>query len=107
MAVVTHGSFDEGPIILANPPVYEFAGLLTETDPIFTAWDKHTGIHITQSQITDGSTILNLLDLNTISFNTSGVITASNIAGSTSGLNTVIRTYLVWSHIQALHKTLI
>jgi hypothetical protein len=29
------------------------ADLFTETDPIFTAWDKHTGIHITESQITD------------------------------------------------------
>jgi hypothetical protein len=52
MAVVTHGSFDEGPIVLALPPVYEYAAV-EETDPVFTAWDKSTGITITESQITD------------------------------------------------------
>lgn len=52
MAVVTHGSFDEGPIVLALPPVYEYAAA-EETDPIFSAWDKSTGIEITESQITD------------------------------------------------------
>jgi chitodextrinase len=88
MAVVTHGSFDEGPIILALPPTYEFNGLLEEIDPVFTAWDKHTGISITQSQISDGSTLLNLTDLNNISFDSSGVITSYNLQGSTSGLNT-------------------
>ena len=28
-------------------------GSITETDPVFTAWDKSTGISITESQITD------------------------------------------------------
>jgi hypothetical protein len=62
MAVVTHGSFDEGPIVLALPPVYEYAAA-EEVDPIFTAWDRSDGITINQSQISDGSTIINTDDL--------------------------------------------
>jgi hypothetical protein len=56
MGVVIHGSFDEGPIVLALPPIFEGLlpdGIQTETDPIFTAWDKSTGITITESQVTD------------------------------------------------------
>jgi hypothetical protein len=87
MAVVTHGSFDEGPVILALPPVYTF-GSLDEVDPLFTAWDKSTGISITQSQISDGDTIVNTEDLSTIDINTSGTVTASNISGITTGSNT-------------------
>ena len=29
------------------------SGTITETDPVFTAWDKTTGISITESQISD------------------------------------------------------
>jgi hypothetical protein len=54
MAVVIHGSFDEGPVVLALPPTFEFTG--NETDPIFTAWDRSTGIAITASQVTDFDT---------------------------------------------------
>jgi hypothetical protein len=64
MAVVTHGSFDEGPVVLALPSVYEFAAA-EETDPIFTAWDKSTGISISQSQITDLSDVITTETLNT------------------------------------------
>jgi hypothetical protein len=54
MAVVTHGSFDEGPIILALPPSYTYD--IDEVDPVFTAWDKSTGITISASQVTDFDT---------------------------------------------------
>ena len=39
----------------------------TETDPVFTAWDKSTGISITESQITDlGNYALSTIDLEDI-----------------------------------------
>jgi hypothetical protein len=92
MAVVTHGSFDEGPIVLALPPIFEGlipTGVQTETDPIFTAWDKSTGINIDISQITDFSSTLNdfitVSDLNSININTSGSVIASNISGNNTG----------------------
>jgi hypothetical protein len=76
MAVVTHGSFDEGPIVLALPPVYEYAGA-EETDPIFSAWDKHTGISIFRSQISDGNELIDTDDLlNLPSITSTGTITA-------------------------------
>lgn len=85
MEVLTHGSFDEGPIVLALPPFMEYEGVTAEIDPVFTAWDKHTGISITQSQISDGSTIVNTDHLDHISITTDGTITASNITGSNTG----------------------
>jgi hypothetical protein len=85
MAVVTHGSFDEGPITLALPDYFAGALAAPESDPIFAAWDKTTGITIEQSQITDGGTIVNTDDLTTISIDTSGTIKASNVSGSNTG----------------------
>jgi len=38
-------------------PVGNYLTSFTETDPVFTAWDKSTGITITKSQITDFPTI--------------------------------------------------
>ncbi|MFZ2072428.1 MAG: hypothetical protein WAV10_01985, partial [Minisyncoccia bacterium] len=40
--------------LIATPPLYSY----TETDPVFTAWDKSTGISITESQISDFGTYL-------------------------------------------------
>ncbi len=37
---------------------YNFSQNFTETDPVFSAWDKSTGITITESQITDFGTYL-------------------------------------------------
>ena len=54
MAVVIHGSFDEGPITLALPDYFE--GFSEEIDPIFLAWDKSTGISIPASQVSDFDT---------------------------------------------------
>jgi len=85
MGVVIHGSFDEGPIALALPDYFEGIWSATETDPVFSAWDKSTGISITQSQISDGGTIVNTGDLSSISIDTSGTIEASNISGSNTG----------------------
>lgn len=61
MGVVIHGSFDEGPIALALPPIFEGIipdGIQTETDPVFTAWDKSTGITVYKSQIIDRATLI-------------------------------------------------
>lgn len=78
----------------SNIPTPElFSG---ETDPVFRAWDKRTGIEIdqsqivpaisiTQSQISDGGTIVNTGDLATISINTSGTLEASNLSGNNTG----------------------
>ena len=66
-------------------------GTVTETDPLFTAWDKTTGINITESQISD-------LDHFTTTDETDPVYTASQAAnitpsditnlGNLSGTNT-------------------
>ena len=48
----------------------------TETDPVFTAWDKSTGISITESQISDLQ--------NYLTTETDPVFTASDAAGITS-----------------------
>lgn len=37
----------------ATPTWVGMQGILTETDPIFNAWDKSTGISVTESQISD------------------------------------------------------
>jgi hypothetical protein len=59
MAVVIHGSFDEGPVVLALPPYFEGAIRSgDEVDPKFTAWDRRTGISITKSQISDGGDLV-------------------------------------------------
>jgi hypothetical protein len=80
MAVVTHGSFDEGPIVLALPPIFEGLlpdGLTTETDPVFTAWDRHTGITVSKSQITNRSDIITT-DGGDGTTNISTIVTGSN-----------------------------
>lgn len=80
MAVVTHGSFDEGPIVLALPPIFEGLlpeGILTEIDPIFLAWNRSTGITINKSQIIDRSDILTTDGVNGTT-NISTIITGSN-----------------------------
>ncbi len=51
MAVVIRGSLDEGPVILALPGGFEYT--VVETDPIFEAWDKSTGISILYTQVSD------------------------------------------------------
>jgi len=68
MAVHTLGSPSFDPIILvdpvtpAQPVALEVVGGATnisvsgEVDPVFTAWDKSTGISITKSQVTDFGT---------------------------------------------------
>jgi hypothetical protein len=61
MAVVIHGSFDEGPIVLALPPIFEGIvpdGIQAETDPIFNSWNRSDGISIQENQIVDRSNIL-------------------------------------------------
>jgi hypothetical protein len=87
MGVVLHGSMDQGPLILGDG-LRDLAVLEIETDPVFSAWDKHSGISITQSQISDGSTIVNTTNLANLSINTSGNILSANVQGSTSGVNT-------------------
>jgi len=54
MAVVTRGSFSEGPITLALPPYFDSD--TAESDPIFEAWDKAVGIVISASQVSDFDT---------------------------------------------------
>jgi hypothetical protein len=61
MAVVTHGSFDEDIITLKLPDIFKGLvpdGIQTETDPLFSAWDRSTGVSITKKQITDRSDIV-------------------------------------------------
>jgi hypothetical protein len=41
---------------MARNAVSSVGYLTTETDPIFTAWDKSSGINITSSQISDFNT---------------------------------------------------
>jgi len=41
------------PYALHAKTAEDVTGEITETDPVFTAWDKTTGISITESQITD------------------------------------------------------
>lgn len=55
---------------------------LTETDPVFTAWDKSTGIIISESQISDLGTYLEAETQNLES-----VLTQSNSAGNNSITN--------------------
>ena len=98
MEVLTRGSIDEGPIVLALPPIFEGLlpeGVTTETDPIFTAWDKTTGISICKDQIVDRSYFatqaeLDLLPTDTdvasaISANTN-VFLAKYTGSSTNGI---------------------
>jgi hypothetical protein len=94
MGVVIHGSFDEGPIPLALPTIFEGLlpeGIQTETDPLYSAWDKSTGISISKIQITDRSDLLSTdggsgtTDIDTISIATTGTITASNLSGTNTG----------------------
>ncbi|MBE3085292.1 MAG: fibronectin type III domain-containing protein, partial [Bacteroidetes bacterium] len=54
MAVVSHGSFDEGPVVLGLPPYFTFD--IPEDDPVFTAWDRSSGISILASQVSDFDT---------------------------------------------------
>ena len=66
MAVVIHGSIDEGPIVLQVPPVFEGIikdGIEVEVDPIFNAWDKSTGISIYKDQIIDRGDLATQADL--------------------------------------------
>ena len=84
MAVVTHGSFDQGPIVLALPPEFVY-DQYDEVDPLFTAWDKSAGILISKAQIVDLDDLVAEADLTTISLNTTGSITASNISGDNTG----------------------
>jgi len=41
------------PYALHSKSSETFTGVLNEVDPVFTAWDKSTGVQITESQITD------------------------------------------------------
>ena len=41
------------PYALCAKTAESFTGTITETDPVFTAWDKSTGISITESQVSD------------------------------------------------------
>jgi hypothetical protein len=52
-------------------------GSITETDPVFTAWDKSTGISITESQISD---LGNYIETETQ--NLDDVLTINNSAGN-------------------------
>jgi hypothetical protein len=80
MGVVIHGSFDEGPIALALPPIFEGLlpeGLQTEVDPIFTTWDRSRGITINKLQIIDRSDIITTDGANGTT-NISTIVTGSN-----------------------------
>jgi hypothetical protein len=82
-------------LALSGSPVVP-TGYSHEADPEFSAWDKATGIvitqaqivpviAITQSQITDGGTLVNVVDLDTISINTTGTLEGSNLSGNNTG----------------------
>jgi hypothetical protein len=56
MGVVIHGSIDEDIVKLKLPDIFEGllpSGVQEETDPIFSSWDKSTGISISKNQIVD------------------------------------------------------
>jgi hypothetical protein len=79
MAVVTHGN-ETDTIVLKLPP--EFIGLVpegvqTESDPVFEAWDKSTGISIYENQIIDRSNLLST-DGSNYTTNISTIVTGSN-----------------------------
>jgi hypothetical protein len=95
MAVITHGSDDDQDVIVLKlPPIFEALAeqsLKVETDPVFTGWDKSTGISISKSQIDDRSDILTTdgasgtTAIGTISLNSSGTVTGSNLSGNNTG----------------------
>lgn len=55
--------------------------LTTETDPIFTAWNKSTGISITESQISDLKTYLTTLDATNIYVPLTRTIAGKSLTG--------------------------
>ena len=65
---------------------------VAETDPIFTAWNKSTGISITESQITDLKTYLTANQTITLSGDISGTGTTS-IATTLPTINSSIGTF--------------
>jgi hypothetical protein len=65
-------------------------GIIVETDPIFTAWDKSSGISITESQISDLKTYLLDIsgqDLSTADNSTSAFITLGDIPAIPSDIS--------------------
>lgn len=95
MGVVTHGSLDEGPIILALPQSYIYA--FPETDPIFNAWDKSTGIAISTSQINDFDSAIstNATVLSNSTKNEYPIADANKLAGIAAGATNVNASLLV------------
>ena len=65
------------PYALHAKTAESITGTITETDPIFGAWDKSTGISITESQISDLGTYLE-----TETQNLDSVLTQNNSAGN-------------------------
>ena len=65
------------PYALHAKTAESITGTITETDPIFGAWDKSTGISITESQISDLGTYLE-----TETQNLDAVLTQNNSAGN-------------------------
>ena len=61
----------------------------TETDPVFTAWDKSTGISITESQISDLGTYLESVSISDIN------------ATGTADNTTYLRGDGVWSTVSS------
>lgn len=108
MAVITLGSPSFNPAVLGNPTTalpsaaIEVVGgdtstaMIGETDPIFSAWDKHTGITIHQSQIlSDPANIVPLGLVNTSKGLTIGTSSAYVVLDWTAIVNSTFDHYRV------------
>ena len=95
-------------------------GLQTETDPVYIAWDKSTGISITESQISDLQTYLvtsdfenaNLgLGFNALNGNTTGgsntAIGYGVLQSSNADNNTGLGNAALWSNTSGIDNTAI
>jgi len=78
------------PYALHSKTAETVTGGITETDPVFTAWDKSTGISITESQISDLGTYIETETDPIFTGSQAANITASDITnlGNLSGTNT-------------------
>jgi len=78
------------PYALHAKTAESITGTITETDPVFGAWDKTTGISITESQISDLGAYLETETDPTFTSSEAANITASDITnlGNLSGVNT-------------------